>query len=520
MSLRGRLLLLLVALLLVGGAGGAAGASLVGARDRQNTLVRELGTARLRTEQLTASYSDQTNSLTAYIVGNGSDFLLQPYRAAQATSERLTTQLHADLRAAPQLRPKLQQIRTGIESLRDHHVTPAIALLQQNRRDEALATLLGPDVIPTATRLRDELAALGTGIDRSIKQHTSDRNAVNGWLQTDSLATIVALGVCMLVAAVLIDRWTKRPIDTIAAAVRKVRSGALTTEVPAVGPPELAALGHDVDEMRARIIRELTDNIRAREALEQNATVVLALRRLLEPELTGIPTGWKIATGLRPAEGFVAGDSYDIALLPNGALALVVIDVAGHGAVSAVTSLRCQELLGVALADGREPGDAISWLLEQIRDPGIELFFTAFVAIVDPESGRCRYANAGHPAPLVTTEEGVAALGPTGPIVGPIPTVWRTEESVIAPGRSFAVYTDGLTDPRHLETEEQPPLAYLEDLLQDGSVQPDEIVERLLGSLELRNAGRLRDDVTLIVACRGAGDGAARESATVDVAGA
>ena len=60
----------------------------------------------------------------------------------------------------------------------------------------------------------------------------------------------------------------------------------MTTKVPAVGPPELAALGHYVDQMRARIIRELTESVRAREALEQNAAVVLALRKLLEPEPT------------------------------------------------------------------------------------------------------------------------------------------------------------------------------------------------------------------------------------------
>lgn len=518
MSLRGRLLLLLVALILVGGAGGAVGGALVGARDRQNTLVRELTTARLRSEQLTASYADQTNSLTAYFVSNGTALLLQPYKDGVATSRRLVAQLHSDLQAAPGLRADLRRVQQAVESLRATAVTPALDLYQRGATADAIKKLVSRDVITASQTIRTDLNRLGTDIDRAIKQHTADRNSVNGWLEGLSFITLIALAICLLVAAVLIDRWTKRPIDAIAAAVRKVRSGALTTEVPAVGPPELAALGHDVDEMRARIIRELTQNVRAREALEQNAAVVLTLRRLLQPELTDIPIGWKIATGLRPAEGFVAGDSYDVALLPDGKLALVVIDVAGHGAVSAVSSLRCQELLGVALADGREPGDAISWLLEQIRDPGIELFFTAFVAVMDPGSGRCRYANAGHPAPLLTTEEGVVALGPTGPIVGPIPTVWGTAETVIAAGRSFAVYTDGLTDPRHVEAEEAP-LDRLEDLLRDGTVQPGEIVERLLGSLELHNAGRLRDDVTLIVVCRDAADDAHRQRAPAEVAG-
>jgi serine phosphatase RsbU (regulator of sigma subunit) len=345
------------------------------------------------------------------------------------------------------------------------------------------------------------LNQLGVDIDHAIKQRSSERNSLNGWLLVNSIATLAALGVCVLAAAILIERWTKRPIDTIAAAVRKVRAGALTTQVPSVGPPELAALGRDVDDMRAQIIRELTQNIRAREALEQNAAVVLTLRRLLEPEPRAVPAGWKVATGVRPAEGFVAGDSYDVAALPDGNLALVVIDIAGHGAVSAVSSLRCQELLGVALADGRKPGDALGWLLEQMRDPGIELFFTAFVAVVDPASGRCWYANAGHPSPLLATDRGVVSLPPTGPLVGPIASTWRTEETVLTPGSALAVYTDGLTDPRNVDTEHSP-LLRLTELLEDPAVPPAEIVERLLDGLELRNAGRLRDDVTLLVVSR------------------
>jgi serine phosphatase RsbU (regulator of sigma subunit) len=275
----------------------------------------------------------------------------------------------------------------------------------------------------------------------------------------------------------------------------------LTTEVPAVGPPELAALGRDVDQMRARIIRELTESVRAREALEQNAAVVLALRKLLEPVSTGVPEGWSVATGLRPAEGFLAGDSYDVALLPDGHFALILIDVAGHGAVSAVTSLRCQELLGVALADGRKPGDALGWLLEQMRDPGIELFFTAFVATVDAESGQCRYANAGHPAPLLAYDGGVLELAPTGPIVGPIPTTWDTEEVLLAPGCALAIYTDGLTDPRN-HGDEESMIQRLTELLEDPTVPPGDTVHLLLDGLDLRNAGRLRDDVTLVVVRR------------------
>jgi serine phosphatase RsbU (regulator of sigma subunit) len=67
------------------------------------------------------------------------------------------------------------------------------------------------------------------------------------------------------------------------------------------------------------------------------------------------------------------------------------------------------------------------------------------------------------------------------------------------------VYTDGLTDPRNVD-EEHSPVERLTELLEDREVQPREIVERLLDGLELRNVGRLRDDVTLLVLCRATGN--------------
>lgn len=495
--------MLLVVPLIVVAAGGSAGASVVGARDRQNAALHTLTTARLRSEQLTTAYAEQFQSLIAYFL-NPTDLVLNPYNEAQTTATRLTRSLQGNLRVAPRVLPDLDRIGRLAESLRSRAIDPALALMKANRRDDAFRLVLAPDVMAQANQLRGLLANLGRDIDREVRRHNAARNTLNGWLLADSIATLAALVACLLVSAALIDRWTKRPIDKIAAAVRAVHGGALGTEVPPVGPPELAALGHDVDEMRARIIRELTENVRAREALEQNASLVLALRRLLEPTPTGVPADWKVATGLRPAEGLVAGDSYDVALLPNGNFALVLVDIAGHGAVSAVTSLQCQELLGVALADGRPPGDAIAWLLEQMRDPGIELFFTAFVATIDPETGRCCYTNAGHPSPLLATGDGVVTLEPSGPIVGPIQATWHSEETVIEPGRALAIYTDGLTDPRHSD-EETSVLQQLAELLEDPSVDPGEMVAAVLAGLESRNAGRLRDDVTLVVIQRAEG---------------
>jgi sigma-B regulation protein RsbU (phosphoserine phosphatase) len=77
------------------------------------------------------------------------------------------------------------------------------------------------------------------------------------------------------------------------------------------------------------------------------------------------------------------------------------------------------------------------------------MFLSAFVGLVDLVDGRCWYANAGHPPPMLVTDDGVVELSPTGPLVGPIRATWRTAETVIEPGAKLLVYTDGLTEARN-----------------------------------------------------------------------
>ena len=119
----------------------------------------------------------------------------------------------------------------------------------------------------------------------------------------------------MLAAAWLIRRWVTRPIDRLISDVRRARAGQLDDRIRATGPPEIAELAEDIEDMRRSIDEQRVNAERAREAVEQNATVVLALRSQLEPEVGELPEGWTIAAQLRAAEGVAAGDCYDLVRL-------------------------------------------------------------------------------------------------------------------------------------------------------------------------------------------------------------
>ncbi len=108
--------------------------------------------------------------------------------------------------------------------------------------------------------------------------------------------------------------------------------------------------------MQRTISHQRDDAIRAREAIEQSAILAVQVRSELASDLGDYPDGWTMAAGLRAAEGVVAGDCYDVSLVSPTTIAIIVLDIAGHGAQSAVAALKCKELLKAALRSGLEPG--------------------------------------------------------------------------------------------------------------------------------------------------------------------
>jgi serine phosphatase RsbU (regulator of sigma subunit) len=301
-----------------------------------------------------------------------------------------------------------------------------------------------------------------------------------------------------LVAAFLVRRWVTRPLDRVGRAVRSARAGKVGV-VPPHGPPEIADLARDVDNMRLQMNRALYDALRARETIEQSASVVLMLRSELASDVEDLPDGWSVAAQLQPAEGIVAGDCYDVIELSPSSLGLVVVDISGHGAVSGILALRCKELLRAGLRNGLDPDEAVLWAAEQLGDLGDETFLTAFVGVVDLGSGGLRYANAGHPPALVCSPAQARELEPTGPIVGPLVGPWRTAFAGLERGDTLAIYTDGLVEVRNEQQEEFGP-ERLSDLVREASRdEADAIAKRCIDEISSFAPGRLRDDVTVVL---------------------
>jgi serine phosphatase RsbU (regulator of sigma subunit) len=187
-----------------------------------------------------------------------------------------------------------------------------------------------------------------------------------------------------------------------------------------------------------------------RQSIEQELRVARSIQQALLPKDMPLLDGWQITPYYQPAKE-VGGDFYDFFDLEEGRLGVVEGDATGKGMPAAlVASATCSMLRAVAQALGSSsPGEVLSRVNETLlaRIPA-NMFVTCFYAILEPESGRLIYANAGHDLPYLHRRIGHAEeLRARGMPLGLMPGMsYEEKETTLQAGQAALFYSDGLVE--------------------------------------------------------------------------
>jgi serine phosphatase RsbU (regulator of sigma subunit) len=150
-----------------------------------------------------------------------------------------------------------------------------------------------------------------------------------------------------------------------------------------------------------------------------------------------------------------------------------------------------------ALVMGLDPGEALNWVACQMGDTG-EWFATCVIVEIDAATGKCRYANAGHPAPLVLRSGGVARLRATGTLFGALPGQhWETADVTIGRSDLLVVYTDGITETRNETGDEFGDNRLISCFRMAAERDPGRLADRVMDMVHAFGSERLKDDATL-----------------------
>lgn len=201
----------------------------------------------------------------------------------------------------------------------------------------------------------------------------------------------------------------------------------------------------------------------------------------------------------------VGGDYYDCVSLNGGSpergVMLAIGDVSGKGVPAALLMANLQAWFRVDVHDGLDPAEQLSALNRRFCALGRpDAFISFFCARLDPERRRLRYANAGHPPPILLRAAGAVDRLERGGLLLGIRHEERYEGGDVAlePGDLLLFFTDGVVerggaDARFGEAELEAFAA------RHRHLGAEDLLERVLAELARVGGGEHDDDTTLLV---------------------
>jgi PAS domain S-box-containing protein len=221
------------------------------------------------------------------------------------------------------------------------------------------------------------------------------------------------------------------------------------------------------------------------EVYEREHRIAETLQRSLLPErlppIEGVALAARYLPGARGAA--IGGDWYDVLERPDGRVALVVGDVAGHGLRAAASMGQLRNAFRAYGMVEASPAEVVARINRLVMSGVEQVMATVLYLVLDRESGEVAWSAAGHPPPLVIAPDGARFLegGRSVPIGAADPAVFREATAILPPGASLLLYTDGLVERRDTPLDDR--LAELAEAAAQSGGELDELCEHVIAAV-------------------------------------
>ena len=305
-----------------------------------------------------------------------------------------------------------------------------------------------------------------------------------------------------------------KPIQELSDGVREIAGGNLSKKLDIHTGNEIEHLATCFNAMTDELqsyMKNLTQVTAEKERIATELSVATNIQKSMLPNIfPPFPTKreFDIYATMHAAKE-VGGDFYDFYLLDERHLVITIADVSGKGVPAALFMVISKTILN-DFAQTMGGLDDVAPLVACANDQLCQnndamMFVTAFVGMLDIETGRLAYVSAGHNPPLMfrAAEGKFSYLDVKRNLILGFRSgaQYQGQETILAPGDRIFLYTDGVTEAMNEEEE----LYGEERLLSclNGTVPQNHGAKELLASVssslkEHVKTAEQSDDITML----------------------
>ncbi len=211
----------------------------------------------------------------------------------------------------------------------------------------------------------------------------------------------------------------------------------------------------NMEELVARQNKDLHDKIR--ELNEKNMQTERELQMAQKIQNSLVPKVFPTTNLLDFSAKYIpmdaiGGDLYDVYQLSERKFAVMILDVCGHGVPAALITTMAKISFSSNAKKESSPKAVMSLVNDELSDAigGGGDYFTAFYAVIDIETKKISYCNAGHNEMLLIHRDGgFEKMVTNSPVVGVFKNVtFQTVDLSLKEHDRILLYTDGVIEAR------------------------------------------------------------------------
>ena len=319
-------------------------------------------------------------------------------------------------------------------------------------------------------------------------------------------------GILMLIGLIIVAvicrsaiRRVTMPITQFADSADEIASGNLSVQLPTIKTKdEMLRLHNSFATMQKSLIQQIEET---RSANEEKGRIESELNIARDIQMSMLPKTFppfpdrndiEIYGKQKPAKE-VGGDLYDF-YIRDEKLFFCIGDVSGKGVPASLVMAVTRTLFRTISFKEALPQRIMFGINNAMADNNeSNMFVTLFLGVLDLPTGRLRYSNAGHNAPMLIGQT-IGLLPCAANVPLGVQTDWKfsQQETTIDLNTCIFLYTDGLTEAENAANEQFMEERMIE-VAKDMSHEPQQMIEQMFNAVHqfVGNAEQ-SDDLTML----------------------